>query len=207
MYQSTFILTLLLSVHTGQKLQAETNHNSKSQKKEQAQMTTSKYDPVTCEFPKDDESLRKLLTPEQYAITKKNGTEKPFANAYWNNHHPGIYVDVISKEPLFSSKDKFDSGSGWPSFTQPLKKDVVVEKKDSSHGMSRIEIRSKRSDAHLGHVFDDGPSDRGGMRYCMNSASLKFIPLEKMKTEGYADWLKHFTSDEIKQAEKNPYKE
>jgi len=207
MYQSTFILTLLLSVHTGQKLQAENNHNSKSQKKEQAQMTTSKYDPVTCEFPKDDESLRKLLTPEQYAITKKNGTEKPFANAYWNNHHPGIYVDVISKEPLFSSKDKFDSGSGWPSFTQPLKKDVVVEKKDSSHGMSRIEIRSKRSDAHLGHVFDDGPSDRGGMRYCMNSASLKFIPLEKMKTEGYADWLKHFTSDEIKQAEKNPYKE
>lgn len=205
MFQSTFILALISSVLLVWQLQAQPSNSVKSQKKEQVQMTSSKYDPVTCEFPKDDEALRKLLTPEQYAITKKNGTEKPFANAYWNNHHPGIYVDVISKEPLFSSKDKFDSGSGWPSFTQPLKKDVVVEKKDSSHGMSRIEIRSKRSDAHLGHVFDDGPSDRGGLRYCMNSASLKFIPLEKMKAEGYEDWLKIFTADEIKQAEKNPY--
>ena len=205
MFQSTFILALISSVLLVWQLQAQPTNSVKSQKKEQVQMTSSKYDPVTCEFPKDDEALRKLLTPEQYAITKKNGTEKPFANAYWNNHHPGIYVDVISKEPLFSSKDKFDSGSGWPSFTQPLKKDVVVEKKDSSHGMSRIEIRSKRSDAHLGHVFDDGPSDRGGLRYCMNSASLKFIPLEKMKAEGYEDWLKIFTADEIKQAEKNPY--
>lgn len=191
--------------HQPIKNQSEQNQQSQSQKTKDKQMTKSKYDPVTCEFPKDDEALQKLLTPEQYAITKKNGTEKPFANAYWNNHHHGIYVDIISKEPLFSSKDKFDSSSGWPSFTQPLKKDVIIEKSDSSHGMSRVEIRSKRSDAHLGHVFDDGPADRGGMRYCMNSASLKFIPLENMKAEGYEDWLKLFTADEIKQAERNPY--
>jgi len=173
---------------------------------EKSTMKSAKYDPTICEFPKDDESLKKLLTPEQYAVTKKNGTEKPFANLYWDNHHPGIYVDVISQEPLFSSKDKYDSGSGWPSFTKPLLKDVVVEKKDFSHGMNRVEIRSKRSDAHLGHVFDDGPSDRGGLRYCMNSASLKFIPLEKMKELGYEDWLKYFTAEEMKSAERNPYR-
>lgn len=165
-----------------------------------------KYNPETCAFPKDDDALKKLLTPEQYAITKKNGTERPFQNTYWNNHHAGIYVDVISKEPLFSSKDKFESGSGWPSFTKPIDKSVVVEKKDLEHGMVRTEIRSKRADSHLGHVFEDGPADKGGLRYCMNSASLKFIPLEKMKAEGYEDWLKLFTAKEILDAEKNPYK-
>ena len=165
-----------------------------------------KYNPETCAFPKDDDTLKKLLTPEQYAITKKNGTERPFDNAYWNNHHPGIYVDVISKEPLFSSKDKFESGSGWPSFTKPINKDVVVEKQDDSHGMDRVEIRSKRADSHLGHVFTDGPKDKGGLRYCMNSASLRFIPLEKLKEEGYEDYLKLFSTKEISDAQKHPYK-
>lgn len=165
-----------------------------------------KYNPETCSFPKDEDALKKLLTPEQYAITKKNGTEKPFANAYWNNHHPGIYVDVISKEPLFSSLDKFESGSGWPSFTQPIKKDVIAEKNDNSHGMSRIEIRSKRADSHLGHVFSDGPKEKGGLRYCLNSASLEFIPLEKMKERGYEDWLHLFSKKELEEASKNPYK-
>ncbi len=165
-----------------------------------------KYNPETCSFPKDEDALKKLLTPEQYAITKKNGTEKPFANAYWNNHHPGIYVDVISKEPLFSSLDKFESGSGWPSFTQPIKKDVIAEKNDNSHGMSRIEIRSKRADSHLGHVFSDGPKEKGGLRYCLNSASLEFIPLEKMNERGYEDWLHLFSKKELEEASKNPYK-
>ncbi|MFN3455704.1 MAG: peptide-methionine (R)-S-oxide reductase MsrB [Pseudobdellovibrio sp.] len=158
-----------------------------------------------CEFPKDDEALKKLLTPEQYAITKKNGTERPFENIYWNNKHHGIYVDIISKEPLFSSKDKFESGSGWPSFTKPIKEDVVIEKQDKSYGMNRVEIRSKRADSHLGHVFDDGPAEQGGLRYCMNSASLKFVPLEKMKDEGYEEWLKLFTQKEITEAKNNPY--
>jgi methionine-R-sulfoxide reductase len=165
-----------------------------------------KYNPETCSFPKDDDALKKLLTPEQYAITKKNGTERPFENVYWNNHHPGIYIDVISKEPLFSSKDKFESGSGWPSFTKPISKDVVVEKKDASHGMERVEIRSKRADSHLGHVFTDGPKDKGGLRYCMNSASLKFIPLEKLRDEGYEDYEKLFTAKEITDAKAHPYK-
>ena len=165
-----------------------------------------KYDSEICEFPKDDEALKKLLSPEQYAVTQKNGTEKPFANIYWNNHHHGIYVDIISKEPLFSSKDKFESGTGWPSFTKPISQGVVVEKKDISLGVERVEIRSKRADSHLGHVFNDGPVEKGGMRYCMNSASLKFVPLERMKDEGYEDWLKLFTEHEIVEAQKNPYK-
>lgn len=164
-----------------------------------------KYNPETCAFPKDENALKKLLTPEQYAITKKNGTERPFENAYWNNHHPGIYVDVISKEPLFSSLDKFESGSGWPSFTQPISKNVILEKTDDSHGMNRTEIRSKRADSHLGHVFPDGPKEKGGLRYCLNSASLEFIPLEKMKDLGYEDWLQIFSKEELDLAIKNPY--
>ena len=164
-----------------------------------------KYNPETCAFPKDENALKKLLTPEQYAITQKNGTERPFENAYWNNHHPGIYVDVISKEPLFSSLDKFESGSGWPSFTQPISKNVILEKTDDSHGMNRTEIRSKRADSHLGHVFPDGPKEKGGLRYCLNSASLEFIPLEKMKELGYEDWLQIFSKEELDLAIKNPY--
>lgn len=143
------------------------------------------------ETPADTE-LRARLTPEQYRVTKQNGTERPFANEYWDNKRPGIYVDVISGEPLFSSLDKFDSGTGWPSFTRPLVKENVVEKNDSSHGMLRVEVRSKTSDAHLGHLFDDGPKEKGGMRYCMNSASMRFIPLEKLKEEGLERFLPLF---------------
>ena len=140
----------------------------------------------------EDAELRKRLTKEQYYVTKQNGTEPPFRNEYWDNKRPGIYVDVISGEPLFSSHDKFDSGTGWPSFTKPLAKENLVEKNDGTHGMVRIEVRSKKSDAHLGHLFDDGPRDKGGMRYCMNSASMRFIPVEKLKEEGYERFLPLF---------------
>jgi peptide methionine sulfoxide reductase msrA/msrB len=140
----------------------------------------------------EDAELRKKLTKEQYYVTKQNGTEPPFRNEYWDNKKPGIYVDIISGDPLFSSLDKFDSGTGWPSFTKPLAKENVVEKSDSSHGMTRVEVRSKKSDAHLGHIFNDGPPDKGGIRYCMNSASLRFIPVEKLEAEGYGKFLPLF---------------
>jgi peptide methionine sulfoxide reductase msrA/msrB len=136
--------------------------------------------------------LKKKLSSEQYAVTQKCGTEPPFRNAYWDNHKPGIYVDVVSGEPLFSSLDKFDSGTGWPSFTQPVNGADIVEKKDSTMGMTRTEVRSKVADSHLGHVFDDGPTDKGGLRYCINSASLKFIPLDEMDQAGYGQYLAAF---------------
>src|SRR5438093_646817 len=139
----------------------------------------------------DAEQLRSKLTPEQFAVTQQCGTEPPFRNAYWDNHKPGIYVDVVSGEPLFSSLDKFDSGTGWPSFTQPVKGADVVEKKDSASGMLRTEVRSKMADSHLGHVFDDGPGEKG-LRYCINSASLKLIPLEEMDQAGYGQYLEPF---------------
>ena len=136
------------------------------------------------------------LSPEQYHVTQKNGTERPFTGEYWDNHEPGIYVDVVSGEPLFASVDKFESGSGWPSFTRPIDADNVVEKRDLSHLMIRTEVRSAHGDSHLGHLFKDGPRDQGGLRYCINSASLKFIHLDDLDAAGYGDYKKLFTNQE-----------
>jgi peptide-methionine (R)-S-oxide reductase len=136
------------------------------------------------------------LSPEQYHVTQKNGTERPFTGEYWDNHEPGIYVDVVSGEPLFASVDKFESGSGWPSFTKPIDRENVVEKRDLSHLMIRTEVRSAHGDSHLGHVFDDGPKADGGLRYCINSASLRFIHLDDLEAEGYGAYKKLFTTEE-----------
>ncbi|MEG0365449.1 MAG: peptide-methionine (R)-S-oxide reductase MsrB [Coprobacillus sp.] len=138
---------------------------------------------------KNDEELKTLLTQQQYSVTKLNATERPYENNYWNTFEEGIYVDITTGEPLFVSDDKFDSGCGWPSFSKPIDKRIINELRDSSHGMERTEVRSKTGDIHLGHVFTDGPTDKGGLRYCINSASLSFIPKDKMKEAGYEDYL------------------
>jgi len=143
---------------------------------------------MTRPYGKTPEALSRL-TPEQFRVTQESGTERPFTGDYWNSTEPGLYVDIVSGEPLFSSRDKFESGCGWPSFTQPVEAAHVTEHRDFSHGMSRVEVRSAYGDSHLGHVFPDGPRDRGGLRYCINSASLRFIPKQRMEAEGYGDWL------------------
>ncbi len=135
-------------------------------------------------YRKDPQAISRL-TPEQYRVTQESGTERAFSNAYCDNKEPGIYVDIVSGEPLFASVSKYDSGTGWPSFTVPLEPGNVIEKSDWSHGMRRTEVRSAHADSHLGHVFNDGPADAGGLRYCLNSAALRFIPLGDLETEGY----------------------
>ena len=137
------------------------------------------------------DELARTLTREQFTVTQQSGTEPPFRNAFWDHHEDGIYVDIVSGEPLFSSLDKFDSGCGWPSFTKPVAPHVL-ETEDRTHGMRRVEVRSKDADSHLGHVFDDGPRDAGGLRYCINSASLRFSPLEQLDAEGYGEFRRLF---------------
>ena len=149
-----------------------------------------KANPEPIKFKKLTEAeLRSRLTKEQYAVTQQNATETPFANEYWDEQREGIYVDITTGEPLFSSLDKFQSGCGWPSFAKPIDKKLIEEKEDKSYHMTRTEVRSKLGDAHLGHVFDDGPKQLGGLRYCINSASLRFIPKEDMEKEGYGEYL------------------
>ncbi|MBU1627188.1 peptide-methionine (R)-S-oxide reductase MsrB, partial [bacterium] len=156
------------------------------------EMNSKKPDSCCNTAKTDKNTLKEKLSPLQYEVTQECGTEPPFNNAYWNEKRDGIYVDVVSGEVLFSSKDKFDSGSGWPSFTKPLKSDNVIEKEDQSHGMDRTEVRSKDGDSHLGHVFNDGPKQAGGLRYCINSASMRFIPKEDLEKEGYGEYKKLF---------------
>ncbi|WP_273283083.1 peptide-methionine (R)-S-oxide reductase MsrB [Pseudooceanicola atlanticus] len=140
------------------------------------------------EYLRDPDALARL-TPEQYRVTQENGTERPGTGELLNEKRPGIFVDIVSGEPLFASSDKYESGCGWPSFTKPIEPAHVTELRDTTHGMIRTEVRSKHGDSHLGHVFPDGPMDRGGLRYCINSASLRFIPREEMEVEGYGDYL------------------
>jgi peptide-methionine (R)-S-oxide reductase len=142
-------------------------------------------------YTKSAEAISRL-SPEEFQVTQRNGTERPFENAYWDHDEPGIYVDIVSGEPLFSSLDKFDSSCGWPSFTKPVEADNVEEHADGSLGMSRTEVRSSHGDSHLGHLFDDGPKDAGGLRYCINSASLRFIPLDELESAGYGKYLELF---------------
>jgi peptide methionine sulfoxide reductase msrA/msrB len=141
---------------------------------------------------KEKSDLAKVLTQEQYAVTQENHTEPPFKNEYFDEKRKGIYVDITTGEPLFISTDKFDSGCGWPSFSKPIENDLITEKFDSSFGMRRTEVRSTTGDAHLGHVFDDGPAEAGGLRYCINSASLRFIPYEELEEAGYGEFKNKF---------------
>lgn len=141
---------------------------------------------------KDKEELKRILTEEQYYVTQENGTERPFSNEYYDLFEDGIYIDITTGEPLFISTDKFNSGCGWPAFSKPISRKVIKEKVDKTYGMLRTEVRSKTGDTHLGHVFCDGPEELGGLRYCINSASLKFISKDKLSEEGYEDYLKLF---------------
>ena len=144
---------------------------------------------------KSKEELKKVLTPIQFEVSQENATERPFSSEFWNSKEDGIYVDINSGEPLFTSLDKFDAGCGWPSFTKPLVEEHVKENQDVTLGTTRTEVRSKYGNSHLGHVFPDGPIETGGLRYCINGASLKFIPVNKLEKEGYVEYLKLFKVD------------
>ena len=148
---------------------------------------------TTTEYTKNQTAIEQL-TPQQFAVTQKDATEPAFRNEFWDNHDDGIYVDIVSGEPLFSSTDKFDSGSGWPSFTRPIEKAHIVEKQDKTFWMTRTEVRSTNGDSHLGHLFDDGPVADGGMRYCINSAALRFVPVADLESQGYGDYLSLFNT-------------
>jgi len=148
--------------------------------------------PEQCPLPVSEAEFKRRLSAEQYHVMREGGTEQPFNNAYWNNHQPGLYVDPVTGEALFASTDKFDSRTGWPSFTRPIKSESIVEDTDAGHGMVRTEVRAKQSGSHLGHVFDDGPAPTG-MRYCINSAALRFVPLEELEKEGYGQYRRLFT--------------
>jgi peptide-methionine (R)-S-oxide reductase len=150
---------------------------------------------MTTEYRKDPNAIASL-TPDQYAVTQESATEPAFTGEFWNNHDDGIYVDIVSGEPLFASTDKYDSHSGWPSFTRPINPANVVRRDDNSYGMVRTEVRSANGDSHLGHLFDDGPVDQGGLRYCINSAALRFIPLDQLESQGYGDYRSLFTTKE-----------
>jgi peptide-methionine (R)-S-oxide reductase len=150
---------------------------------------------TTTQYRKDPSAIARL-TPNQFAVTQNDVTEPPFRNEFWDNHEDGIYVDVVSGEPLFSSTDKFDSGSGWPSFTRPIEPAHVVEKEDRTLWMKRTEVRSANGDSHLGHLFDDGPVADGGLRYCINSAALRFVPVAELESQGYGDYRSLFTTKE-----------
>lgn len=155
---------------------------------------------TTADYRKTTASLANL-TELQYRVTQQDGTERAFDNIYWNNHEAGIYVDVVSGQPLFSSIDKYDSGTGWPSFTKPIDPDVITSKTDRTFGMARTEVRSAGADSHLGHVFDDGPRAAGGLRYCMNSASLRFVSINDLEAEGYGEFRALFDASNTTETE------
>jgi peptide-methionine (R)-S-oxide reductase len=157
---------------------------------------------VSHDYSKTPEALSRL-TDSQFRVTQKDGTEPAFRNEYWNNHEPGIYVDVVSGQPLFSSTDKYDSGTGWPSFTKPIGAGSVRTEADTSQGMIRTEVRSTGADSHLGHIFDDGPVDAGGQRYCMNSAALRFVPVSELEAQGYGEYRSRFETADTPSAEEN----
>jgi methionine-R-sulfoxide reductase len=190
--QSSRIITIAAATLLGVAGFAMWRSNGQSQTSQPNENSTNQYTNMS-DFKKPSaDELKKKLTPEQFAVTQQSATEPPFQNEFWDNHRAGIYVDVVSGKPLFSSLDKFDSGCGWPSFTAPLNQTDVVEHTDTSYGMERTEVRSAAADSHLGHVFDDGPADKGGLRYCINSASLRFIPVEEMEKAGYGRYLEPF---------------